>query len=133
MATATRQQTTINQACEELRQLKKLESDAKEAFEILKAKREQAERALIDRMEAEEIRGIKVGDTNFVPAKTIYGQIQDRSLFVEWAEENAPELVEMKERKGPVSELVRQRIDDGEGLPPGVGFYEKSYISQRAA
>lgn len=87
--------------------------------------------ALLERFEDEEIDGLKTGGTNYVPTSTTYGTIQDRDEFVRWASEEAPELLQVKERPALLNELVRECHDDGRALPPGVGSYPKAYISQR--
>jgi hypothetical protein len=51
----------------------------------------------------------------------------------EWALENDPELVEYKERGEQINALVRRLLDDGAEFPPGLGFYEREYISMRTA
>jgi len=129
----TAKRTTLIQDAKALRKLKLDAQKATKLGKDLATKHAIAEARFIERLEAEEAEGVKTGGINFVPAVTVYGQIQDRAAFVEWAQENAPELVEIKERKGEVSEFVRARLDDGEGLPPGLGYYEKAYISQRSA
>lgn len=129
----TQRQPTLSQACQALRKLKEQEAKAKDKYDELKAKRERAEIELIQRMEGEEAESHKTAGVLFVPTRRPYGTVQDRQEFVKWAQENAPELVEAKERKGLVNEIVRQRLDDGEDLPPGVGYYVKEYVSQRAA
>ncbi len=123
---------TLAQDAADLRVLKRqaesLDAQTKEA----KALAQTAELALFERMASEKVDGIKYDGTNFVPVETSYGQVQDRSEFVAWAEDEMPELLETKERKALVNELVRERLDNGETLPPGLGFYVKQYVSQRA-
>ncbi len=60
-----------------------------------------------------------------------YATVQDRSEFVAWALENAPDLVDYRERGDKLTSLVRAALDDSEPLPPGVGFYSKQSISVR--
>ncbi len=123
---------TLAQDAADLRVLKRqaesLDAQTKEA----KVLAQTAELALFERMASEKVDGIKYDGTNFVPVETSYGQVQDRSEFVAWAEDEMPELLETKERKALVNELVRERLDNGETLPPGLGFYVKQYVSQRA-
>lgn len=124
---------TLAEEAAALRELKLAAEAADKEAKELKARAAQAEIEFFERMDAEGVRGIKVGDTNFVPAETIYGQVQDRSEFVAWAENEMPELLETKERKALVNELIRERLDSGEMLPPGLGYYVRQYVSQRAA
>jgi hypothetical protein len=117
----------------ELRKLKERRDEAKAEAKSLEAQYNEAQLALMQRMEDEDVDGIKQGGNNFVPSKTIYGQIQDRRAFIEWAREENPELIEYKERNENINELARQLLDDGEPFPPGLGFRERQYISVRAA
>jgi hypothetical protein len=131
-ATEAAQGTTLAEDAAALRELKRtaaaLDTEAKEA----KAAAQQAEIEFFERMDTEGVQSIKYDGTNFVRAETVFGQVQDRSEFVAWAEENRPELLETKERKALVNELVREHLDDGAPLPPGLGFYVNQYVSQRA-
>lgn len=122
---------TLAQEAAALRELKLTAAELKDAYEIAKAEADQAEIRLFERMDQEDVQSIKAGGTNFVRAETTFGTVQDRSEFITWAESNKPELVETKERKKLVNELVRECIDNGESLPPGLGFYVNQYISQR--
>lgn len=123
--------STIQQDAKELRSLRKVAEDLDRNAKAAKEKATDAENLFFERMRTEDVESIKVQGTLFVPAETVYGQVQDSSEFVAWAEENSPELVEVKARKALVNELIRERLDTGEALPPGLGFYVKQYVSQR--
>ncbi len=123
---------TIQQEAKELRELKESYVESKAETDSLKRQFDKAQADLIERMDTDAVEGLKVDGTNFIPTKTIYGQVQDRSEFVAWAEQEAPELLEPKERSELINELVRQKLDDGEQLPPGLNFRVREYISQRA-
>lgn len=93
-----------------------------------------AEMRLKERMDLEKVSGIKVGAVNYVPAETTYANIQDLSTLIDWAEaEGHTEFLKVAANKEALNEEIRRRLDDGEALPPGVGFYVKEYVSQRAA
>lgn len=124
---------TLTQELTGLRALKAKRDKAKREFEDLDLEFKQRQFRAMERMRSEGVESMKVEGTLFVPTETVYAQIQDRQEFVAWAEENDTELIEPKERKEILSQMVRQRLDDGEPLPPGVGFYVREYISQRAA
>lgn len=125
--------TTLVQDAAVLRDLKQaaaeLDARAKEA----KQEAQRAELEFFARMDEEGVESIKYDGTLFVPSSTVYGQVQDRSEFVQWAEENMPELLETKERKALVNELIREHLDNGQELSPGLGFYVKEYVSQRVS
>lgn len=124
---------TVAEQATKLRQIKLAAARAVDRGKELSAEAQAAELALFERMEHDNISGIKVGDTNFIPISTNYGQVQDRAAFIEWAQTEQPELVETKERKALVNELIREALDNGDPMPPGLGFYTKQYISQRAS
>lgn len=124
---------TLSQQCIQVRAKQKAASTARKAAEKLDIEAKKAERALLDRMEAEGCEGHKAGGTNFVPAETLYSSVTDRAEFVAWAEIHAPELIEFKERKELLNTKVREALDNGEPPPPGTSFYVKQYISKRAA
>lgn len=125
---------TLAQEAAALHELRKEQAEAKDTHDDLKLKADEAELRLFARMEHEEAQSFRHASlgVNFVRAETTYGQVQDRSVFVEWAEKQSPELLETKERKALINELVREHLDDGKPLPPGLGFHVKQYVSQRA-
>lgn len=130
--------TTLAQDLKKLKRLKAKADKSKKQSEADENEFKMFQYQVIERMKqgdgtGEEIQGLKVGNVHFVRAETLYSQIQDRSEFVKWAQENDISLIEYKERKGEVNRIVREKLDNGEPPPPGVGFYIKEYISQRAA
>lgn len=125
-------ENTIPQEAKQLRELKHEAKEADDLARSLKAEVRRRELALKERMEEQDIDGVKVDGSSFVPTETIYGQVQDRSQFVAWAIENAPELVEYKERGELINSLARETLDDNGEFPPGLGFRVKEYISVRA-
>lgn len=125
--------TTLAEDSRKLASLRQRYERASADAKVYKEEMDRAEMALFERMEHEDVGSIKVGRSNFVRAATTYGQVQDRGAFVAWAEDERPELVELKERKALLNEIVRECLEDGVPLPPGLGFYVKQYVSQRAA
>lgn len=124
---------TLTQAARNLKELKARRDEAKREYEALAEEFKIDQARLLERMEEEENEGIKADGTNFVPSATVYATVQDRSAFVEWATENDPELIEPRERGELINQLVREHLDDGRPLPPGLGSYVREFISQRAA
>jgi hypothetical protein len=125
--------TTLAQDAAELRAIYEARRTAKDEYDKLDREYKSKQAEFLDRMEAEEVDGIKRDGINFVPASTTYGQVTDRREFVEWAETHEPELIEPKEIGERINEYVRGCLDDGRALPPGLGFYIREYVSQRAA
>ncbi len=122
---------TLAQDAAALRVLKEKATKMTLEAKTLTAQAQECEMALFERMDNEGVNGIKVGPTNFVPIETNYGQVQDRAAFIEWAEAEQPELIEPRERKALINELVNEALDNGTPMPPGLGFYTRQYISQR--
>jgi hypothetical protein len=123
---------SIFQEAAALRELKTKAAETNALAKQLKSEFEQAEIRLFERMDTEGADSIKTDGILYVPTETVYAQIQDRAAFVEWATDHMPELLETKERKGLLNEFVREMLDTGQELPPGLGFYADQYISQRA-
>ena len=126
-------QASIEDEARSLRSLRLKRDAAKTAFEELDGQFKGATLGLYERMEEDGIEGIKVDGINFVPTATTFGNVQDRDTFVLWAEAHDDSLLEVKERKRLVNELVREHVEEGKPLPPGLGFYVKQNISQRAS
>ena len=131
MATKQKQQTLPQQG-RALRKLKERRDTAKKAFDDLDTQHAKAQSEYIERMKSEGVSGIKIDGRNLVPAQTEYSSINDLSEFIAWAEMEAPELIKLAANKEQLNALVRQRLDDDEPLPPGVTFYVREYISDRA-
>lgn len=124
---------SINDDAKQLRELKHERDDAKDKAQALERQYKEAESRFMEELEQAGIDSIKVEGMAYVPAETVYGQVQDRSVFLDWAHEHQPELLEERERKQLINELVRKHLDDGEPLPPGLGFYVREYVSLRAS
>lgn len=119
---------TLSDDLKELRALKVALAQATKAEKAARKAHEEAQFRVLRRMESEDTEGQKVGGYNFTPVRTRVSVMQDRSQFVPWAKENAPDLLVEKEQG--LDQKVRQLLDDGEVLPPGVGVYVREYISQ---
>lgn len=124
---------TVGQELLTLSKYRDEEAQLKKRYEASKAKREAHERKCMGRMETEEVESYKTRGKLFSNTGITYAQVQDRDAFLTWAHENEPELVKESESKGDLNALVRACLDDGKAFPPGVGSYEKNYISIRKA
>ncbi len=125
--------TSLTNDLKRLRELKLAKDKAKKTAESLDAKFKEVQATVLERMESMGVEQMKVGGVLFVPTHTTYASIQDRTEFVEWAQANDPELIEYTERAQVLNQLVRERLDNGQPLPEGCGFYVREGISQRAA
>jgi kynurenine formamidase len=124
---------SVEDRAKALRTLKLDYEEKKEAAAEAQYEFKTAQSELLEYMDANNVEGVKTDGINFIPTKTVYGQITDRKAFVEWAEENDPELLEPKERKSVLNERARQLLDDGEEFPEGMTFRVEEYVSQRSA
>jgi hypothetical protein len=123
--------STLREDLAKLRQLKVEATAANKAAEKVKRERDEWQRHCLDRMDAEGFTGkVEFDGTPYTPHRDKhYASIQDKAVFLEWAEENAPHLVSHEPKKGDLNTLVRNALDDGEELPPGIGWYDKDYIA----
>ena len=125
------EQDSLDVEARKLKELREAKDEAKSAYEDATRAYKLAMDRMYQRMEAGEIDGIKVDGVNFIPSETVYANVQDREQFVKWAKENDTELIEDKERKALLNALVRERLENGETLPDGVGFYVRENIALR--
>lgn len=124
---------TLAQDLRKLAKLRRERDELKRRFDAADAKFKEHRTHVFHRMQAEETESMKVAGTLYVAYEDPMATVQDREAFVEWAKDNAPELVQLTERKRVLNELVRERLDNGEPLPPGIGLDVKEKISMRAA
>lgn len=96
-----------------------------------KAAHDELQAEMFEAMREEGHMSYKSDAASFSRKSTFYGTVQDREAFVKWCHENglAEELLKEKEVGQRLNEIVRNAIDNGEDLPPGLGFYARQYIS----
>ena len=124
---------TLTQDLLRLRKLKREYDAAHKKADAAEAVFKAAQAKVYERMERDGVESMKASGTLFVRSTTTYASMQNREEFIAWAEENEPELFESKERKALLNALVRERLDNDQELPPGVCFYSRDTIAQRAA
>lgn len=117
----------------ELRAKRVERDEANDTYEKLKAECARLESELFATMRDQGMTSAKVDGVQHVTASTIYHQIQDKQVFLDWAAKNDPELIAPAPRKALLNQKVRECLDNGEPFPPGLGAYEKEYISQRTS
>lgn len=125
----------IGQDFTQFRAMRDLASAVDALVKTIKEDRDAFERTLYYRMEDEDVDSQKSGGFLFSRPEhpTVYAQIQDKTRFIAWAKKHDPDLVRDEPRKGDLNTLVRQRLDDNQGLPPGIGWYDDKGISVRKA
>jgi hypothetical protein len=127
--------STLNEDLRRLDELKADEAEKKRAANQAAEQRALWEKHCFDRMVDEQYdpgeSSVKIKGVVYIPNRTDYAAVQDRDAFIEWAKENDAGLIEVAHREGLLNQLVRERLDNGEPLPPGIGFYTKEFISIR--
>lgn len=127
--------STLNEDLRALDTLKADEARKKRAAAEATDRRAEWEKQCFDRMVDEEYdpgeSSLKIKGVVYIPNRTDYAVVQDRAAFIEWARANDAGLIEVATREGLLNQLVRERLDNGEPLPPGIGYYSKEFISIR--
>lgn len=127
----------LPQELEKLGVLRKREDILKRRAKAAALKRAMFESFLYEEMVEEgwtpNDSGVRLGHVTFSPQRTDYATIQDASKFSKWAADHDEVMLELKPRKKQLNELVRRLLDNGEPMPPGLGYHTKTYISQRGA
>lgn len=129
--------TTLGDDLDELALLERREQILARRHKEAKAKREQKERDAFDRMVAE---GWEPGKSSlnrngfkFRPNSTDFAVVQDADALRAWLIANEDDLadagiVEDKFKKGELNRIVRSKLDNGEPMPPGLGYHTKTSI-----
>ncbi len=118
----------------DLAKLHKMKVEYREAqnhADDLKGRHDAFEASLYDRMDEEDVLSLKTDAAQFVAKCTTYATITDMDLFTEWLKENGieDEFIKDAPEKARINELVRERLDNGDSLPPGLSHYDRRYIS----
>lgn len=75
--------------------------------------------------------GGELGRIRFQPRRTVYGKIIDKNAALDAfeAEAIADEMTAPKIEARRLNEYVRDRMEAGQDLPDGVGYYERRYVT----
>lgn len=121
----------FDQKLEQLRLKKRLYRELQNDADRAKEEHDKLQAEVFSIMRDRKLLTHKMEDASFSRKSTIYGHVQDREAFANWCKKNGyeEEMLVVKEKGQPLNELVRSMIDNGEDLPPGVGFYAREYVS----
>lgn len=74
--------------------------------------------------------GPPYGRVSFHAKETYYGRIIDKEAALEYIEDRAmlDEMTEPKIVMARVNEIVREAVEDGERVPPGMDYYARRYV-----
>ena len=106
---------------------KRLKREHTEAVDRMKSQQAR----LVDKMRQRGMLTLRTEFGTFTSKSTVYGNINDMDAFETWAADNGlhDEFVKVAPEKQRLNEMVRNAIDAGEELPPGVNWYADEYIS----
>ena len=127
--------STLNADLKHLDVLKAREADLKAQAADAVRIRAQWEQHCFDRMVDEEYdpndSSTTINGVTYGPTRLSFATVQDQEEFVKWAADNDASLLEPKPAEGRLNQLVREKEDNNEPLPPGLGSYTKERISMR--
>src|SRR5687768_2099250 len=131
------QMSELSQLESKFRRLAELREDrdiAKKTAETAEAEYREYEAELFVAIEDSSLRGTvefdfggDLGVIRFQPRSTIYGRVIDKNAALDAFENEAlvDEMVAPKFEARRLNEYVRDRLETGQELPDGVGYYER--------
>lgn len=124
----------MNDLIEKLNHLAWLKKRARLSSKVAERRKDEAKQYELDLFQIMEDLGLKSLNTHthtFVPRTTVRSYITDMDAFEAWLEDEGvrDDFLRVEEQKARLNELVRERLDRKEDLPPGVGWYPQQVIS----
>lgn len=74
---------------------------------------------------------VKIDGVLYEPHSQPFAQVTNKKLLLEYLEGNTSILIAKNPSKAELNQLVREKLDNGEELPPGLSWYEKTRIGAR--
>lgn len=133
--------TELAQLESKFRRLAELREDrdiAKKTAETAEGEYREYEAELFVAIEDSSLRGTvefdfggDLGIIRFQPRSTIYGRVIDKNAALDAFENEAlvDEMVAPKIEARRLNEYVRDRLESGQELPDGVGYYERKFFT----
>lgn len=123
--------TTPADEFDHLAYLKAEAKRAQAAADDAKKRAKEFEAFLWQKYDEQQTYGLRTGMGRYELKQTTYGTITDYAEFKAWVEENdlSDEYLKTTEESARLNELVRERLDTSQELPPGVSYYHRRYIS----
>lgn len=89
------------------------------------------ERDVYHYMERNRLDGVKSEGFTFGTRSTTMGNVFDQDAFEAWLAENdlLDDYLRKEPQKARINELVRERLDNQQELPPGVNAHAREYVS----
>ena len=116
--------------------LKRIARDnAKITADQAEAEYRDSEAMLIAAMEDAGLKSVKTDNGTYTVQRTVYGKVEDAEAFIGWAATQGLEqqLTRVEVYKARVNEIVREALENGSDLPPGISFSETRFVSVRGA
>ena len=119
---------------EELDRLAELKRRWKRTEQVSKAREDQfkeRQQEIYAWMERNGMESLRTATGTYTTRSTTLSTVFDMDAFVDWLKENDlyEEYIRPDAQKARLNEFVRDRLDAKQDLPPGVGFYQREYIS----
>jgi hypothetical protein len=89
------------------------------------------ERVMLETLEAIDLDSVVTGGYRYTRSPAPYPKIEDRPALLAWVSETMPELLTVNAQT--LGAVTKQRLEQGEALPPGVSVYLKETIARRKA
>jgi hypothetical protein len=94
----------------------------------VKMRREAAERAMHQQMEAAGLDSVTVAGFKWTPKVEPYPSVKDKAAFRAWAGEKMPDNLSLP--FPTLKSVVKEALESGEELPPGIDVYLKGSFSR---
>lgn len=116
---------------QEMRDFKYKKEELKEQLEIINLELEARQSLLAERFDADGTQAIKINTgENFFLSEEPYAKVVDKHALNQWFKEN-----DMEDILSPVwtslNALVKERLEAGQNLPPGVDVFMKTTVVMR--
>lgn len=116
---------------DKLAELKEREHQLKQQAKDAETERKNFEAETYELMRETKNLSVRRPGGSFSAKSTVYGHVRDPDAFQAWVEEQdmVDEFLTTKPVGQRLNEFVREALDNGADLPPGVTWYPKDYIS----
>jgi uncharacterized protein YaaN involved in tellurite resistance len=112
--------------------LKDLKEDLEAKIKKLNTEIEACSQILVDRLDEDGIQSFKTDTGTFFIKDEPYSTVSDKQAFFKWVKDQGLEDL-FTVHYQTMSGMVKERLLNGEELPPGISVYMKSSINRRVS
>lgn len=112
--------------------LKDEKAELEKQIKEINTKLEACSQILVERLEEDGITSFKTDLGTFYIKDEPYSSVSDRPAFYSWVRENKLEDL-FTIHYQTMSGMVKERLENGEELPPGISVFMKSSIQRRTS